>query len=291
MNNKEVIMLEKLNRLGKSDRNKICIYLDFCKNNGLDETIKFKTSTHHILPIAVFPEYGDLTKNKWNACILSNENHFKAHALLFDAVDNISFASAWYAMLNKDGKRGIINIEEMSMEYSELIEKRNIIISQSLKGKEPWNKGLTKETDIRLLKQSKKTKNKIFTPEHKSNISKAQMNKVMAINIETGEKIRCSKEEFESNDLLRGINYNKVISRGKNNPAAKERSIVDADNNVMFEVHGNFKQICVTNKLPYSSLGASYKSGEGIHKSRPKSKFYGWKLIDKKERDDQERTN
>ena len=55
-------------------------------------------------------------------------------------------------------------------------EKTKQKLSKSLAGRIPWNKGLTKDTDIRLLKASKKIsvyrKGKALSEETKNNISK-----------------------------------------------------------------------------------------------------------------------
>ena len=46
-------------------------------------------------------------------------------------------------------------------------------LSKSKLGKPIWCEGLTKETDIRLLRQRQKLKNRKFSQEHKENLSKS----------------------------------------------------------------------------------------------------------------------
>lgn len=70
------------------------------------------------------------------------------------------------------------NSRSKGCEHSEESDKRR---SETLKGKEPWNKGLTKETDLRVKESSeaqgrsrKGKKRKPFSEEWKQNMGKAQ---------------------------------------------------------------------------------------------------------------------
>lgn len=125
-------LISKLSSLNVLSEAKLADYVDFCLKESTDY-VKYETAKHHILPRAVFPEFEDLFLNPWNCAQLSNHNHYIAHAKLHDAIDNYSFAAAWYAMHNKnftkDERKSVINPEFFSF----LISKRNIQCSENNK--------------------------------------------------------------------------------------------------------------------------------------------------------------
>ena len=127
-------MYEKLLSL-TSNKADINIYKNFCELNRLTDK-NANSALHHILPRAIYPEYANLKKYPENGVILSNDNHYLAHAILHKIIENISIASAWYAMNNmnyiKDKNKPIMLVGEKL--YGELIYKRNKIISDSAKG-------------------------------------------------------------------------------------------------------------------------------------------------------------
>ena len=125
------IIHKELQKLTSSDVNK---YINFCFNNST-EYKKGKTARHHILPKAVFPQFTNLKEFPWNGIHLSNDNHYIAHALLFEAIDNISVASAWYAMNNKNYFNNEPLILLGSSLYGQLLQKRNKQVSESSTGK------------------------------------------------------------------------------------------------------------------------------------------------------------
>ena len=75
------------------------------------------------------------------------------------------------------------------------------------------------------------------------------------------------------------------IVQGKDNPRALEIEIFNSEGILQFKTHGNFKEICILNNLPFKKLKFSYQNnGERIynrpnHHSRitEKYKIYiGW---------------
>jgi predicted transcriptional regulator len=74
----------------------------------------------------------------------------------------------------------------------------------------------------------------------------------------------------------------KGLRKGKLNSQAKKINIYDNNDNVIFECHGNFKDICKENDLPFKSLRNSYvNDGKKLYvKSKPSIKKYiiysGW---------------
>ena len=69
-------------------------------------------------------------------------------------------------------------------------------------------------------------------------------------------------------------------NKGKNNPAALEINIFDANNNIIYECNGNFFKICKDNNLPCKALMNSYKNNGYPIYSKMKSdrfkKYKGW---------------
>jgi len=99
-------------------------YIDFCLNKNKGNRIKGKTSYHHIPPKAdsCFPEYSNLKANPWNGTHLLYSEHYYAHWLLTEALDNYSQLSAFCAMNNKDIKNG--RIEEKDLIKADVFQKK-----------------------------------------------------------------------------------------------------------------------------------------------------------------------
>lgn len=60
-------------------------YIKFVLRFKLDIQIN-KTQKHHILPKSLFPEYSDLTTNKWNESILPIRAHIITHYMLAKSI-------------------------------------------------------------------------------------------------------------------------------------------------------------------------------------------------------------
>ena len=266
------------------DINKLNEYISYCLDKDKNMKIKSKTSNHHILPRSLFPEFEDLGKNNWNSCHLLYNEHYIAHSLLAQALEEPSSLFAWYCMSNQDKKtkkvEGSLLLD--SIVFQELMERRNKLNSENLKGKIPWNKGLDK-TDERVRKYADNMSGIKKSEKHKEKLSLCKIGKVSAINIETNKIEIISKEIFATNrNKYKGINAGKKIGVGAKNPMAKRRLIVDENNKVMFTINGNLKTVCIENCLPYSQLNISYKNGIGIFLKKKTAQYRGWKLIDNK---------
>ena len=149
-------------------------YIDFCILNNEKEHTVYKTAFHHILPKALYPEYANLNENLWNGTYLSHYNHYYAHWLLTEAINNYSMLSAFCAMHNKDIKSGRINKEELISEdnFQRKMEERNKEIS--VRVKKEWADGIknqdkTIETKYKEIILSNGTKSTI----HKESAKKA----------------------------------------------------------------------------------------------------------------------
>lgn len=109
-------------------------YIAYCINNNQNKPIKSKTSHHHILPKAkdCFPELENLKVNKWNGTHLMYFDHYYAHWLMTEAINNYSQLYAFCAMHNMDTKKGrilesnLIPAEEFQEKMKEREHKRRI---------------------------------------------------------------------------------------------------------------------------------------------------------------------
>lgn len=81
-------------------------YLNFIKTRK-NVYEKYKTNKHHILPKCkdFFPQYSDLSNNKWNCVHLTHREHFIAHRLLHNTFKNSSQTRAYYLMCNNNKMR------------------------------------------------------------------------------------------------------------------------------------------------------------------------------------------
>jgi len=113
---------------------KLLEYINFCINNDkskkvLDKNGYSRSSHHHILPVALFEEYSNLKENQWNGTHLLYSDHYYAHWLLTEAIEDYGMLSAFYAMHNKDIKNGRINEEDLipAEEFQRKMEERKYL--------------------------------------------------------------------------------------------------------------------------------------------------------------------
>jgi len=187
------MILKILKELEVEDLSKLNMYIDFCISK--DRGRKYKnTEEHHILPKSIFPNYKNLKEFTWNSSHLKYEDHYIAHSMLAEAINNDSFIYAWNAMNSINNKSK--NIVPIGMiRYKELREKHKKIVS---------------------VKQSERNKNKEFIEQRRETlskikesgltgfqesglkISKALKGRVQAINLKTLKKEHITQEEFRT---------------------------------------------------------------------------------------------
>jgi len=163
-------------------------YIDYCFENKTDK-IKGKTSLHHILPKAIFNQYKDLKKNKWNGINLSYYNHYYAHWLLTEAIDDFSQLYAFCTMHCKDLKLGRINENELISE-NKFKEKKEL---QKEKFKE-WCSIVNPETGLTNAQEA-------VRKSYETN-SKIQENG-LTIYQEVGRKAHETKSKIQENGLTK----------------------------------------------------------------------------------------
>lgn len=128
-------LIEQLYTLKIKNSLKIIEYVDFCLEKSTAEKIKFKTSFHHILPKAKnlpFQEFENLNDFPWNGVHLLHKDHYFAHYLLFEAIDEYSVTKSFYGMHNKDIILGKINQDDLI----NMDEFQNVYVDHCIKNSE-----------------------------------------------------------------------------------------------------------------------------------------------------------
>lgn len=133
---KNKIIKEMSASLNVKCEEKLKDYVDFCMNNNQKSIIPSKTSHHHILPNKLFPEYSDLKENPWNGAHLLYSDHYYAHWLLTEAIDNYSVLFSFCAMHSKDlvnkqlPKEDLIAAEEFQKKMEERSNKHKEFLNE-----------------------------------------------------------------------------------------------------------------------------------------------------------------
>lgn len=242
-------------------QSKLKEYINFCLINNTD-TVKFKTQKHHILPKSKklpFYEYSDLNVNKWNLSVLTHENHYIAHSLLCEAIENFIISHAWRQMSNQksfvQNKPKLIDIKL----YSNLIFQYNMMNSKRMK---KWCNTVD-ENGITNIQHN--TAKRLVTM--KNNIDEQGLNQFNKIAQKSANTMKTTILEngltiYENNFIKsKKTMKDRDHSKGSKNPNAKQIKIFNHNNIIMFECFGNFKDICKLNNLPSNALKKSYKNG------------------------------
>ncbi len=164
-------------------------YLDFCSSHKLENSIKFKTELHHILPKSLFEEYSNLNIHKWNGINLLHKDHYIAHSLLVEALGEAKIVLAWWFMNNLNTKSNKISKPEKIIgeeRYAVLREKAIEKISL-------YNKGKVIVIDECTGRQYRVLKEEFDNSPNLSGITK---NKLTVTSIKSGEKIQIFKKDY-----------------------------------------------------------------------------------------------
>lgn len=107
---------------------KLMEYVNFCINNNQNNRIQGKTSHHHILPNKLFHEYSNLKENDWNGSHLLYADHYYAHWLLTESIDDFAMLYSFCAMHNKDFANNRLSVEDLinPNDFQKKMEERGI---------------------------------------------------------------------------------------------------------------------------------------------------------------------
>ena len=308
------MFLEKFKKLTITDYKKLEEYIAFCLEKDKKEKLD-NTELHHVLPQAksCFPEYKDLKKNTWNGVLLAYEDHYKAHAILAEAVDNYSIISAWWGMNNKQFALGKIK------EGLEIIGREKYTLLKELHSKkaseQEFGKVRCRDSNGNKVQVSKeeyhnrddlthsnkgyvlcKDKNGEFLKITKEEYDKREdlvgstTNQVSVILKESGKKIMISKEDYKNN---KGgyLHHNTGKLAGMKTHTANIIKIYNDKDIEQYCFEGGFIQGCKENNLPHTAFGKSHRNnGEPLYQNLNKThdtklrkrgwlKYKGWYAI------------
>jgi len=237
---------------------------------------------------------------------INNKNYFGVHKTKILDGNYMGSGTAIKWAINKYGLNAfskIINGVWKSEEISYLIESwlvneevvkdknnYNLILGGSFyirnkEIKEKMRKAQINKKHLKStkLKMSKAHKNKILSQSHKNNISNSKvgipLSKMVKKNMSKA-KTGCKLSKQHKNNISKGLYKQTGLNGGR------KINIYDENNNIMFKTEGNFKFICIKNKLPEIFLRRSFKNnGEKLYSwlnakpSNKNKKFIGWYAI------------
>jgi len=266
---KDKILQEFLNsNLIIKSKEKLIEYIDFCIDNDQGKKIKSRTEHHHILlkNDSCFPEYINLNKHKWNGTHLLYEDHYMAHKILAQAIDDINVLYSWHIMSGREN-----NID--SSEYRILKEKL-IKNNSKLQKIRMESEGILRGAKCSKTKQSKEwkdTQGKICKELH----NKTVMSKIISNGVETTRAKEISRKAANTMKKV-------VIVDGKETCIYKEARKKAAEANKKFYIVKNingsvlFDKVSTTelNKISTVLINSSEENYFGKHK-QTKTKLLG----------------
>jgi hypothetical protein len=256
----KILKIFKESKIEIIDESILIEYINFCTKNNEQKHTTHKTARHHILPqckFLPFALYSDLNINYWNGVYLTHDNHYIAHSMLHDAINNFYIGSAWHHMsnINKFTTNGVDLISRD--EYKRLQEKANM------------------QNSIRMSKWCKEVDENGITNIQKSHIKRVEsgyndidengLNAHQRIAIKSASTMKEKDENGMSIYEKSFIKAKKTMkennhSKGNKNPRAKRINIYNYKNELMFECNGNIVETIKKHNLP-GVLIKSYKAG------------------------------
>jgi len=103
-------------------------YISFCLEKNQKKHTKFLTARHHILPKAKslpFEKFKDLNEHQWNGTYLSHKNHYLAHYILTQSIEEFSIYYSFNIMNKSDIKKKKLKEEDLISpeEYDKIVSK------------------------------------------------------------------------------------------------------------------------------------------------------------------------
>jgi len=142
-------------------------YIEYCIYNDQKHRIKGKTAYHHILPKSLFGDYKNLKENPWNGTHLVYSDHYYAHWLLTEAIDDYDMLYAFVKMHKQDIGNGRIIKEDLipADEFALIVEKQTkehiILLTKEFIDKDGKVTSIAKEAGKKMTK----TRNKEYLNE------------------------------------------------------------------------------------------------------------------------------
>lgn len=239
-------LIGKLLELNVKDINKVYEYVDFCLNNDNKIKLSNATSHHHILPNCLFKDYAKLSKHKFNGTHLTYYQHYYAHFLFTEAIEDESQLFAFCAMHFKDLKLKRIRQDELISEDVFNFKMKERDLYSSIRNK----------------------------------------NMVTAKSLITGKNIKVTKEEFNNSDDLVGSTTGFGGDHLKNSISIIENGVVKRINKSEYNGQKIFRTGAVVVKDSEDNIKLvsvsdnRYLSGELVHINKGKKLKYPQKFYD-----------
>lgn len=256
----KILKIFKESKIEITDESILIEYINFCIKNNEQKHTPHKTARHHILPqckFLPFELYSDLNINYWNGVYLTHDNHYIAHSMLHDAINNFYIGSAWYHMSNINKfTTNEVNLISRD-EHKKLQEKANMqnSIRMSKWCKEVDENGITniQKAHIKRVESGYNDIDENGLNAHQRTAIKAAS--TMKEKDENGMSIY-EKSFIKAKKTMKENNH----SKGNKNPKAKRINIYNYKNELMFECNGNIDETIKKHNLP-GVLIKSYRAG------------------------------
>lgn len=106
-------------------------YINYCLNKKLKSRIQGKSELHHILPKSLFSGYKNLKTNAFNGSHLYYKDHYYAHYLLTEAINDYGMLQAFCSMNHQNirakklTKEDLISLDEFQAKKEKCYLQRN----------------------------------------------------------------------------------------------------------------------------------------------------------------------
>ncbi len=227
---------------------------------------------HHILPKSIYSEYSNLNENKWNSVLLTPKEHFICHILLWKHYRYINDKNATIKMsmaLRKMNNNNTYNSKvyeklKLNLKHTQLTKDK---MSNSFKGRI-----FSQEHKENLSKANKGNSRGSLSQEHKDKISQAGMDRIVSkatrkklsdlkkgIKFSEEHKKKLSESALNRKPMSQETKDKMSKTRKQNNYKIKTIRIYDNNNNLLYTCNTTFKPFCEKHNIPFNPLVRSYQ--------------------------------
>ena len=257
---KNLFLIKELNKLNVIDENKVLEYINFCLENDEKCKTKFETASHHILPKSIFKEFACLKTNLWNSVHLTHKNHYIAHSILAEAINEKEIIYAWKRMNNSNNYFGIIDskiYEILSTRFAKIAGKHWIQTLPVLENGKiiRKHKDEIQKNDKILFKDVKLVKN---------SLNEKVWVDIGEIDNSYTHLMKGKRHTSETKRKISEVRTLKQLSKGVNNNSAKVFEIYNSNNKLITVVKGDLKNFAKQYNIPFGSIRKALDKNNGI---------------------------
>lgn len=224
-------------------------YYNIVKNAKSRVILDGYTEKHHIVPRCMGGKDGD------NIVTLTAKEHFICHRLLIKMVTGqtkcrLSYALLWFTRKNPNHKRPTITsrqyetIRKEVAKASSILHKGKIVSEETIK-KQKMTKAQNKYKHSEESKRLISMKSKLMWENNKEMMCAVHSTPEIREKISKGNKGKKRTKEVCADISKR--------TAGNKNPMSRLIKVTSPDGHE-FVCHGNFKQFCVKQDLPFSTM-------------------------------------